>query len=462
MQRLKLTRLATAVATLLITTPLWATNGYFTHGTGTKNKGLAGSGLAMPEDAISIANNPASAVLNAGKYEAGLAVFSPKRHYETSASQVNGNYGAFTIGPNDIDSSKDYFFIPHMAGAWKIDDDSAWGVAFYGRGGMNTKWQGGTATFDPDGPGPAPIMTLPGTYGAGLFGGNGTAGVDLSQAFLDITYSRKLNDNFTYGISLLGVAQVFAARGVGTFAAYTETFASSGGTAFPDSLSNNGHDQSYGFTAKLGLLWDVTDRVSLAASYQPKIKMSKLDKYSDLFAGNGTMDIPADLKAGITFKVNQDLALNFDIENIWYSDVPSVGNAFSNLFACPTAGQGGTQLSNCLGGKTGAGFGWDDMFIYKAGAQWNTGDDWTWRLGYSISDQPIGEKEVLFNILAPGVIEQHITFGFTRKLASGDEFNMSLMRALDKTVSGMSPLDPTQMISLDMNQWEIEFSYGWR
>jgi len=132
----KHSQLLTAIATLLLTTPLWATNGYFTHGTGAKNKALAGSGLAMPEDAISIANNPAAALANAGKYDVGIAVFSPSRHYKTSESQANGQGGAFTIGPNDIDSSNNAFFIPHIAGAWKLSEESAWGAAFYGRGGM--------------------------------------------------------------------------------------------------------------------------------------------------------------------------------------------------------------------------------------------------------------------------------------------------------------------------------------
>ena len=39
----------------------FATNGYFTHGTGTKNKAMAGSGIALPEDAIDVTNNPAVA-----------------------------------------------------------------------------------------------------------------------------------------------------------------------------------------------------------------------------------------------------------------------------------------------------------------------------------------------------------------------------------------------------------------
>ncbi len=470
MQLKKYSQLATAITTLLLTTPLWATNGYFTHGTGTKNKGMAGSGLAMPEDAISVANNPAAALANTGKYDLGIAIFSPRRHYETSESMLNGQFGSFTIGPNNIESDNDLHFIPHMAGSWKINDVSAWAAAFYGKGGMNTEWKYGTATFDPDGPGPAPVATYVGTYGAGVTGeppgGNGGAGVDLSQAFLDLTYARSLGDNFTFGVSLVGVMQVFAARGLVAFSGFTETFASSivsgGGPVPVDNLTNNGHEQSCGVGVKLGLQWEVTDSLSFAASYKPKISMSKLKDYSDLFADSGNMDIPADMKLGLTFRPNQAFALNFDVERIWYNDVTSVGNPFSNMFNCPTANPLGSDVSYCLGGKNGAGFGWEDMTVYKIGAQWSPGNDWTWRAGFSHGDQPIPDSEMVFNILAPGVMEDHATFGFTRELSSGDEFNMSFMYAFKKTVSGPNALDPTQTISMDMKQWEIEFSYGWR
>jgi long-chain fatty acid transport protein len=473
MQRIKTSQLATAIATLLLTTPLWATNGYFTHGIGTKNKGLAGSGLAMPEDAISVANNPAAALSAAGKYDLGIAVFSPLRHYETGDSLANGQGGAFTIGPNNIKSDKNYFFIPHMAGAWKISDESAWSVAFYGRGGMNTRWEGGTATFDPDGPGPAPVMTIPGTYGGAAFssGDHGTAGVDLSQAFLELGYARSAGEKFTWGVSLVGVMQVFSARGVGSFAGFTETFAASGGTVLPQNLSNNGHDQSYGIGGKIGFQWDMTEKVAFATSYQTEIGMGKFKDYSDLFAGGGGFDIPQTLKAGITFRPNAGLALNFDIENIWYGDIDSIANPVRNVYACPTAGVGGTDLSSCFGGKNGGGFGWDDMTVYKIGAQWTSGNDWTWRAGLSHGDQPIPDNEVMFNILAPATIEDHITFGFTRGLPSGNEWSLSFMYALNKKVSGPAsfnpmtsgnPFDPTQTVSIDMDQWELEFSFGWR
>ena len=458
----KTSRLVTAIATLILTTPLWATNGYFTHGTGTKNKSLAGAGLAMQEDPIGIANSPTAALKGAGKYDLGVAVFIPIRSYETTSSQLNGSNNAFTIGPNDIRSDNNLHYLPHMAGAWKINDKSAWAAAFYGRGGMNTKWNGGTATFDPDGPGPAPIGTYDGTYGAGIAGGNGAAGVDLGQAFLDIAYAYQVTDTLSLGISAVVVAQVFSARGVGTFAPYTETFAASNGAVMPENLSNNGHDTSWGLGVKAGLEWQVTESFSFATSYSPKIGMSKLKDYSDLFADGGNMDIPADFKAGITVSPNQGFSLSFDLEKIWYSDVPSVGQPFANLFSCPTAAAGGTDISYCLGGKNGAGFGWDDMVIYKVGAQWSTGNAWTWRLGFSHGDQPIAKSEMVFNILAPGVVEDHLTFGFTRELASGNEINLALMHAFKKKVTAPNTFDPTQDISFDLYEWEIEFSYGWR
>ena len=348
MQLKQQSRLVTAIATLLMTTPLWATNGYFTHGIGTKNKGMAGAGLAMPEDAISIANNPAAALANAGKYDLGLAIFSPRRHYESSESLANGFGGAFTIGPNDLDSDNELFFIPNMAGSWKINDQSAWAVAFYGRGGMNTAWNYGTARFDATGMQGTPQLWM-GTYGGSVSGNNGAAGVDLSQAFLDVTYARSAGDSFTWGVSLVGVYQIFAARGLAAFAGYTETFANSivsgGGPVPVDNLTNNGHDSSYGFGGKLGLQWDISETVALAASYQSKIRMTDFNDYSDLFAEGGGFDIPPAFKAGITVRPKDGFALNFDIEHIWYGDIDSIANPVRNVYNCPTAGLGGTDTS---------------------------------------------------------------------------------------------------------------------
>jgi long-chain fatty acid transport protein len=437
----------------------FATNGYFTHGNGTKNKAMAGAGIALPEDAIDITNNPAVAPFVGDQLIVGAALFSPIRKYQTTDSLLNGNMGAITIGPNNINSNSKYFVIPHIAKSWQLENGAAWALSFYGRGGMNTDWKGGTATFDPDGPGPAGPMTFPGTYGAG------DAGVNFSQAFLDITWAKQLNDRLSLGISGVLVAQYFKADGVMSFAPLTETYATGaivGAPVLPENLSNNGTDFSYGGGLKLGLHAKLSERVSLGVMYQTKITMTEFDDYADLFAEQGGMDIPSDLKIGLTFHANEKVDLSLDLEHIWYSDVASVNNPIAYLFECPTASRDGMDLSKCLGGNNGGGFGWEDMTVYKVGMKWQAGEDWAWRFGYSYGEQPIPETEMSFNILAPGVMESHITAGFTLERTKGRQFNMSFMYAPNVKVTGPQNFDPTQNVTLQMYQWEMEASYSWR
>jgi long-chain fatty acid transport protein len=453
------------VVGLCLTGNAFGTNGYFTHGDGTKNKSMAGAGIALPEDAIDVTNNPAVAPFVGDQLIFGAALFSPVRKYSTTASQANGmcfpSGCAITIGPNNITSDSEYFVIPHIARSWQRDDGTAWALSFYGRGGMNTDWKGGTATFDPDGPGPdfGPT-TFPGTYGAG------NAGVDYNQAFLDITWAKRVNEKVSLGISGVLVAQWFKADGVATFAPLTETYArpfvETGVPGNPTALSNNGHDWSYGAGIKVGLHALLSERVSLGIMYQSKIWMTEFDDYADLFAEQGNMDIPPDLKIGLTFQANERTALSFDIEHAWYSDVAAVGNPIALLFNCPTAGRGGTDLTTCLGGDNGGGFGWEDMTTFKLGLRYKAGEDWTWRLGYSYGEQPIPNTEMSFNILAPGVMEQHITAGFTLERTVGRQFNVALMFAPSKSVTGPQNFDPSQNVTFKMYQWELEASYSWR
>jgi len=431
-----------------------ATNGYYTTGTGTKSKAQAGAGTANPQEVMSLATNPANIAYVPDSIDAGLSIFSPMRDYETSPSLANGNGGAFTIGPNKIDSENEFFPIPFVGMNKALSDVDYLAAAFYARGGMNTKWVGGTATFDPDGPGPAPVTTFDGTYGGG------TAGVDLMQAFLNLTYARKLSDQFSLGASAIFAMQRFEARGVSQFFPFTETFNRSGGTVMPKNLSGNGHDMSYGYGASIGLQWNPVEMFSFAAAYTTKMSMGEFGDYADLFAEQGGFDMPATATIGIAVKPNDRLALMFDWQEIWYSDVGAVGNPIQNLFNCPALG--GTDFESCLGGNRGAGFGWEDMSVYKFGASYQLDDTWTLRGGYSFADQPIPNDQMTFNILAPAVMEDHFSVGFTKKQASGNEWNLSFMYAPEQTLKGPNNFDPTQTVEESMHQFELEVSYSWK
>jgi long-chain fatty acid transport protein len=446
-----------------------ATNGYLTHGVGTQSKGIAGSGVADPQEVAIVASNPAGIAFVGERLELGLAAFSPMRDYETSDSLLNGGMGAFTIGPNSISSENELFFIPYVAKSWKRDEQNTIALSFYARGGMNTEWRGGTATFDPDGPGPAPVMTFDGTYGGSLFGeDHTTAGVDLMQGFLNTAYAwNNAERTVSVGAAAIIGIQRFRAVGVSAFAPYTKTYAASGGTVLPPDLSNNGYDWSYGIGGSLGFQWNPTGKFSVALGYTSEIMMTEFDKYKDLFAEKGGFDVPAHLDFGVAFRPNAGLTFTAGLQQIYYEGIPSVSNPIQSIYSCPTAGQGGTDLESCLGGKHGAGFGWQDMTVYSLGAAWKYGEDWTFRIGGSTTDQPIPggtdpmQSQMTFNILAPGVMEEHYTIGFTKTLDGGREFSMSFMYAPSVTLTGLQNFDPTQTVTFEMDQWDLEFSYAW-
>jgi len=81
------------------------------------------------------------------------------------------------------------------------------------------------------------------------------------------------------------------------------------------------------------------------------------------------------------------------------------------------------------------------------------------RAGVSYGEQPIPKSEVLFNVLAPGVQEYHLTTGFSRAIGDKDEVNFAFMYSPSSSVKGPNPLSPQQNIELEMDQYS--FQLGW-
>jgi len=411
-----------------------ATNGYFAHGYGTKNKGLAGGGVALPQDSMIAATNPAGMVWVGKRWDLGAAIFSPSdRSYTATAAGPPGP-GANANG-STVTSENDYFIIPHFGRNWMLSDSSSIGVTVYGNGGMNTLYDAG------DTPGGL------GTFAGPPFGFSGDTGVDLAQLFISTTYSRKFGNKASWGVSGIVAYQQFEAKGLVNFGPISNDGAN---------LTNNGKDTSTGIGFKVGIQAEVGSNITIAGSYQSRINMSEFDDYAGLFAEKGDFDIPSTWTVGLAWKINPKSALTFDIQRINYGEVEAIANPFSNISGCTP----GTPGPNCLGGSNGIGFGWDDMTIFKVGYQFKTSEQWTWRFGYSKGDQPIGKSETLFNILAPAVIEEHYTFGFTRAMGTNNELNFAFMLAPNASQKGAPFTAGGQTVELEMEQFEFELSWA--
>ena len=409
---MKLKKLALLIAAAGISAPAFATNGYFSHGYGMKAKGMAGVGIALPQDSLATATNPAGITEIGNRLDVGLDVFMPRR-----GSEIVGN-GAGLTGSYD-GSGRANFFVPELGYNRMLSKDMAFGIAVYGNGGMNTHYNRNPW---------------------GAFGGSNPAGVDLMQVFVAPTFAIKPAPAHSFGVSLVFAHQQFGASGLEPFAAMS---------ADPANLTGKGRDKSNGWGWRLGWTGKLADNVTLGATYASRMRMSKFDKYRGLFAEQGDFDIPENYGIGIAVKAAPKLTVAADIQKINYGSVKSVANRL--------------DLTTRLGNDNGSGFGWRDMTVFKLGASYEYSKDLTLRAGYSAGRQPIPASETYFNILAPGVMEKHLTLGATWTLANKSELTVAYMHAFKKQVNGSGSIPAVHgggEANIRMYQNSIGVSYG--
>ncbi len=427
--------LLTPVCVLLAAGSAHATNGYFSHGYGIKAKGMGGASVAMTDNAFAGANNPAAAAWAGNRGEVGLDFFAPKRSMTRTGS---GGFGAGSINAS-VDSGSNLFLVPELGYNQTISDKLGVGITVYGNGGMNTDYPGGKINC---GAGPATANVLCGA---------GNLGVDLMQLIVAPTIAYKLNNSHSVGVSPLLVYQQFKAYGL-------QAFDNAPGfppmTGAPGKVTGGNYNKSTGLGVRLGYLGKLNDKVSIGASYSPKIRMSKFDNYAGLFVGAGDFDIPENYTLGASFLVTPAITLAVDYSRINYSGVPSVGNPSTNQAP--------------LGSANGPGFGWTDINVWKLGVQWQASTQWTLRAGLNVGGNPVQSRDVTFNILAPGVMTRHVTLGGTYAMSPKTEVSFSYMYAPSNSVSGTSLFNAIAgpgaggTETVKMSQQALGIQYGWR
>ena len=439
-----------AIAGIVSSQSVKATDGYFGVGYGAQNKGLAGAGIAWFKNSL-INGNPAGHVFLGTQYQVGVGLFNPNREY-TVTGNPSMMPGTFGLAPGNVESDSKLFLMPSIGANWMIGKKSSFSAALFGNGGMNTDY---------------PTMT---------FGDQSseTTGVDLAQMFLGLTYSRKIAEKHSVGVTALLAYQYFEANGLSAFGPMSSD---------ATKLTGNGHDNAFGYGVKFGYMGKLAKGLTLGASYQTMLYMSEFDDYAGLFAEQGDFNIPSTWTIGLSYEFNENWAVMADFKRINYTDVASVSNRMDPMALPPAFLNQGGDPSNPmdytpnpnhvpLGSDNGAGFGWEDINVWKFGVEYAGVKGWTFRGGYSHCDQPVPETEVMFNILAPGVIEDHISLGCSKQLGdSGKALHLAVVYALPASVKGYNPMDfdpeqamlgnmvPNQTIELEMNQIEVEIAF---
>lgn len=444
-----------ATGLFLISTSSWATNGYFLIGYGAKSRSMGGVGVAYGQDGLAAGANPAAMsdveIDGAMRIDMGGEFFNPPRSIVHSSD---------TLGNTNEKSGSNIFLIPSMGGIYKFNRNLTIGMAVIGNG-ANTR-------YNQKVPGIPTCVNGNTTGGVGSYFFNfncnadsTTVGVNLLQMQMLPSFAYKLNKNHTIGASLAIAVQSFRAYGLGAFEDLG--FAGVGATG----TSGNGNDFSYGAGIRFGWLGKFFDkRLSLGANYASRVFMTKFDKYDTLFAEQGDFDIPEHYAIGMAFKVTPKLTVAADVQQINYSNIASIGNPgpvdpIDLNPLCP-----GIDTPICkLGGDLGMGFGWGDATVYKIGFNYDYNNAWSFRAGYNHGDAVIPNDQVLFNMLAPATVEDHVTVGASYRPNKNIEWSFNYMHAFENTIRGttaftnLAPGQPNGEISMYINTLGVSFAY---
>lgn len=440
---------AALAALLLLPQAAFATDGYFANGIGARHKALAGAGVADGRDATSAALNPAGILRADNEFDMSVSLFSPRRQFEGSPPNP---FPGFTPG-GEIESNRNWFLVPNIARNWKTPGNpyfDAVTVSLSGNGGMNTSYGNVTrdlAAGNCFAPPPAPPGTAIGSQ-SGVFC-FGKSGVDLTQVLLSVAMAKRFG-NVSVGVAPTAAVQIFEARGLSAFGLASTD---------PANLTDNGHDVSYGGGLRAGIEWSVTPAIRIGVTGATPMWMTRFDEYRGLFADQGDFDIPANVQAGIAVDVTPSLTLMADYRRIWYSQANAIGNPSTNLFRPDGSGLLGA-------GNNAAGFGWDDVDSFKLGLEWRASPSLTLRAGYAYNTQPVQSRDVMFNILAPGVVQHHITGGFAYRVTDNMDLEFAAMYAPREHVAGFELGNgfgnPAHAIDISMAQYEATIGIKYR
>lgn len=407
-----------------------ATNGYFLIGFGTKSRGMGGVGVAEGVDGMAAAFNPATMANVGTRFDISGDFFYAPNAVTHSDGTLSGQT---IIEQSDFENSffhqNGIFLLPAMGATYEWDDKLTLGFAFIGAG-MGTRYNQALP------PGESSYF-----YNFNGLGGEDYTGIKLLQMQIPASVAYKIDKQHTVGASFVMAVQYFEAWGLNAFGTDGLNFAATTGTT-----SSNGTDSSMGAGFRLGYQGKfLNDDLLVGANYSSRVWMTEFEAYSSLFAEHGDFDIPENMAVGLAYKGVPDYDIKFDIHRINFSEVASVGNPGPYAYnstefnpLCP-----GLDPAICkLGGDLGMGFGWTNQTVYKIGVERKIDDQISVRAGYNYGKITIPADQVLFNMLAPGTIEKHLTLGATYVWDKDIELSVSYVHAFENTLRGPTLFQP--------------------
>lgn len=425
--------LAFACLVLLAAQPALAGNGHFIHGVGPVNSSMGGAGVALPQGAVAgLYLNPALLTQVEG-YQVELDVEFVDSQ-PTVSSSVQTPFGTFSGTTED---ETDLALVP--ASGWArgpVDGGrTAFGVGFLSLAGFGSDYPQDASN---------PIFApQPQGFGA----------VYSSYRFLKVPFAAawQVSDDLSLGASLNGGWASLAAR---PFGGAAPDCSSPVDCHFPDLHE----DSAFGWGVQLGLYYEITDAWAVGLSYNSEMDFDDFDWNTTVANPNlptaGTarqvefsLDVPQSLTFGAGY---QGGALSLALDGRWinYEDTEGFGSGFDP--------------------RTGAalGLGWDDIFVWAVGAQYQLTEAVALRGGWNRSEAAVPSESAFGNIASPAIFEDHLTLGLGVRTSEVMELNFAYYHVFENEVSGpfVGPVGPVPgtnvTTTMEVDSFLFGFSFG--
>lgn len=473
---------------LLFPLDVAAANGMNAPGTGVVQLGMAGAGTALASDASATLRNPAAGAWLGDSRTAELGIAIPDGGYRAGPRGASATFGLLDLEPGRNTSIQGIFPVPSFARNWRLDERSAvgWGIS---ASGLKALSEGGSATLarglptfearcDGDYGGGKPLSPV--TDLSRLCGrGEAPLGVDLVQVLLSAHWAYRFAPAMSVGFAPVLAAQRLEMLGLGAFAGFSN---------FPEQTTNRGADYSYGGGARVGLLLELVPGLGIGAAYQTRLYQTEFDRYRGAIIG-GSLDFAPTINVGLQMHAVKGHRFFVDYEQIRYGDIKPLARGvepqrFADECFVPRILtrnlDNPPSLGACLGGRSGPGFGWHTVHVYKVGYQGQRGN-LAWRAGYSWGGNPEGRGQVLPATFAPAITDRHAALGLSFKLSPRLELGWALIYAIKNSVRELNTLSsatPTllqgELLSFDvgadegdqfienhLSVWQTQFGLTW-
>ncbi len=424
--------------------PASATDGHFLHGVGAINSAMGGAGVAAPGDLMgSMYLNPAGLTTIEGvRFTLGFELFKPDRTLSSTVPMPDGSsFSGSTL------SESAFTPIPNFGFSVQVSEKVTLGLAGLGVGGFGVDYPQNNLN---------PIQA-PRPQGFGQI----FSSFQLMKFVVPVAW--KPSEQISLGAAF---NMDWAQLAVDPFPAASPAISN---PTEPDPFYSRATaaDGAFGYGFQLGLIWHVVPTFNVGLAYTSKQSFEDFEFNSkwenpnilgqagqqppdQAFGTDRTMafkmDVPAVYAGGVTWMPDRWM-LSADARYITYSS---------------TAGFDKSGFD-----QTGAvqGFGWDDIWVFAGGLQFQPTPSWALRGGYNYTDNPIPDAQSFFNAPAPAIVQNHLTLGIgwqARGLAIDAGYYRAFGNEITGPVWGLGGPIPSSSVTTELSEdsFLLQFSFS--